>query len=154
MRTENLLVELGSEELPPKALIQLGSSFADNIKDALSAAELGYSNVQWFAAPRRLAVYVTSLAESQQDKVVEKRGPAVSAAFDADGNPTKAAMGWARGNGISVEDADRLVTDKGEWLMYKAEVKGQKISLITMPVKSLVSRCVRRSSKRCAPKIY
>ena len=128
MRTENLLIELGSEELPPKALIQLGSSFADNIKDALSAAELGYSNVQWFAAPRRLAVYVTSLAESQQDKVVEKRGPAVAAAFDADGNPTKAAMGWARGNGINVEEADRLVTDKGEWLMYKAEVKGQKIN--------------------------
>lgn len=141
MRTENLLVELGTEELPPKALIQLGSSFADNIKDALSAAELGYSNVQWFAAPRRLAVYVTTLAESQQDKVVEKRGPAVSAAFDADGNPTKAAMGWARGNGISVEDADRLVTDKGEWLMYKAEVKGQKISEL---LEDIVSQAIAK----------
>ena len=94
MRTENLLVELGTEELPPKALIQLGSSFADNIKDALSAAELGYSNVQWFAAPRRLAVYVTTLAESQQDKVVEKRGPAVSAAFDADGDTTALITVW------------------------------------------------------------
>lgn len=128
MRTENLLVELGSEELPPKALIQLGSSFADNIKDALSEAELGFTNVQWYAAPRRLAVYVSSLAENQQDRVVEKRGPAVSAAFDAEGNPTKAAMGWARGNGITVEGAERLVTDKGEWLVYKAEVKGKNIN--------------------------
>lgn len=128
MRTENLLVELGTEELPPKALIQLGSSFADNIKDALNTAELTFDDIQWFAAPRRLAVYVEALAECQQDKTVEKRGPAVSAAFDAEGKPTKAAMGWARGNGISVEDADRLVTDKGEWLMYKAEVKGQTIS--------------------------
>jgi glycyl-tRNA synthetase beta chain len=128
MRTENLLIELGTEELPPKSLTQLGSSFANNIKAAMESAELSFSDVQWFAAPRRLAVYITALADTQNDKVVEKRGPAVSAAFDAEGNPTKAAMGWAKGNGISIEQAERLTTDKGQWLLYKAEVKGKTIA--------------------------
>lgn len=130
MRTENLLIELGTEELPPKALKQLGQSFADNFRLALEGAELQFDSVNWFASPRRLALHVTALAESQQDKVTEKRGPAVSAAFDAEGNPTKAALGWARGNGIEVEEAERLVTDKGEWLLYKANVPGQPVATL------------------------
>tara|TARA_A200000159_G_scaffold132642_1_gene130317 strand:+ start:843 stop:2921 length:2079 start_codon:yes stop_codon:yes gene_type:complete len=128
VRTENCLVELGTEELPPKALKSLGEAFAIQFEAALSQADLSFDSVSWFAAPRRLAVYVSGLAEGQADKVVEKRGPAVSAAFDADGNPTKAAQGWARGNGIDVSDAERLVTDKGEWLLHKAHVPGQTIA--------------------------
>ncbi|QJR80984.1 glycine--tRNA ligase subunit beta [Alteromonas pelagimontana] len=130
MRTENLLIELGTEELPPKSLKQLGESFAANFQLALENAELGFKSVAWFAAPRRLAVYVTALEANQQDKVVEKRGPAVSAAFDADGAPTRAAIGWAKGNGIEVEDAERLVTDKGEWLLYNANVPGQSVAAL------------------------
>lgn len=130
MRTENLLIELGTEELPPKALKQLGQSFADNFQQALQGAELSFDSVNWFAAPRRLALHVTALAESQQDKVVEKRGPAVSAAFDEAGNPTKAAMGWAKGNGIEVDQAERMVTPKGEWLLHKANVPGQPIATL------------------------
>tara|TARA_B100000929_G_scaffold288095_1_gene275906 strand:+ start:621 stop:2699 length:2079 start_codon:yes stop_codon:yes gene_type:complete len=128
VRTENCLVELGTEELPPKALKSLGEAFAIQFEAALSQADLSFDSVSWFAAPRRLAVYVSGLAEGQADKVVEKRGPAVSAAFDADGNPTKAAQGWARGNGIDVADAERLVTDKGEWLLHKAHVPGQSVA--------------------------
>ena len=128
MRTENCLVELGTEELPPKALKSLGEAFATQFEAALTQADLSFDSVSWFAAPRRLAVYVSGLAEGQADKVVEKRGPAVSAAFDADGNPTKAAQGWARGNGIDVADAERLVTDKGEWLLHKAHVPGQSVA--------------------------
>ncbi|APD88317.1 glycine--tRNA ligase subunit beta [Alteromonas mediterranea] len=128
MRTENCLVELGTEELPPKALKSLGEAFATQFEAALMQADLSFDSVSWFAAPRRLAVYVSGLAEGQADKVVEKRGPAVSAAFDADGNPTKAAQGWARGNGIDVADAERLVTDKGEWLLHKAHVPGQSVA--------------------------
>ena len=128
MRTENCLVELGTEELPPKALKSLGEAFATQFEAALTQADLSFDSVSWFAAPRRLAVYVSGLAEGQADKVVEKRGPAVSAAFDADGNPTKAAQGWARGNGIDVADAERLVTDKGEWLLHKAHVPGQPVA--------------------------
>ena len=127
MRTENWLMELGTEELPPKALKSLGEAFATQFEAALTQADLSFDSVSWFAAPRRLAVYVSGLAEGQADKVVEKRGPAVSAAFDADGNPTKAAQGWARGNGIDVADAERLVTDKGEWLLHKAHVPGQSV---------------------------
>ena len=125
MSEQNFLVELGTEELPPKALRSLGTAFADNLTQALNQADLPFHEVQWFAAPRRLAVYVTGLALAQADKQVEKRGPAVQAAFDADGNATKAAQGWARGNGIDVAQAGRLKTDKGEWLVHVADVKGQ-----------------------------
>lgn len=139
MRTENCLVELGTEELPPKALKSLGEAFATQFEAALTQADLSFDSVSWFAAPRRLAVYVSSLAEGQADKVVEKRGPAVSAAFDADGNPTKAAQGWARGNGIDVADAERLVTDKGEWLLHKAHVPGQ---LVAELIEGLINQAV------------
>ncbi len=125
MSEQNFLVELGTEELPPKALRSLGTAFADNLKQELIKADLPFANVHWYAAPRRLAVYVTNLADAQADKQVEKRGPAVQAAFDADGNPTKAALGWARGNGIEVSDAQRLTTDKGEWLLHIADIKGK-----------------------------
>lgn len=141
MRTENCLVELGTEELPPKALKSLGEAFASQFEAALTQADLSFGSVSWFAAPRRLAVYVSALAEGQADKVVEKRGPAVSAAFDADGNPTKAAQGWARGNGISVEEAERLVTDKGEWLLHKAHVPGQSVAQL---LEGLINQAVSK----------
>ena len=117
MRTENLLVEIGTEELPPKSLVKLATAFNENFKSQLKDNDLSFENTDWHASPRRLALTVKGLAECQADKIVEKRGPAVSAAFDADGNPTKAAQGWARSNGISVDEADRLKTDKGEWLL-------------------------------------
>ena len=141
MRTENCLVELGTEELPPKALKSLGEAFATQFEAALTQADLQFDSVNWFAAPRRLAVYVSGLAEGQADKVVEKRGPAVSAAFDADGNPTKAAQGWARGNGIDVADAERMVTDKGEWLLHKANVPGQPVAAL---LESLINQAVSK----------
>ena len=141
MRVENLLVELGTEELPPKALAKLASAFCENLQAELSAVEFEFETAQWFASPRRLAVEVKQLAEQQQDKIVEKRGPAVSAAFDDSGQPTKAAEGWARSNGISVDQAERLKTDKGEWLLYKAEVKGKHLS-------ELLSGLVEKALKR------
>ncbi len=125
MATENFLIELGTEELPPKALRKLAQAFADNFTAELDKAGLAHQGVQWFAAPRRLALKVAALADKQADKQVEKRGPAVSAAFDAAGNPTPAAAGWAKSNGIEVAQAERLATDKGEWLVYRANVAGQ-----------------------------
>ncbi|MFU2124012.1 glycine--tRNA ligase subunit beta [Gallibacterium anatis] len=123
--TKNFLAEIGTEELPPKALKKLAVAFKDNVEQELTQAGLAFDAVEWFASPRRLAVKVLGLAEAQPSKEVEKRGPAVTAAFDAEGKPTKAAEGWAKGCGISVDQAERLVTDKGEWLVHRAVIEGQ-----------------------------
>ena len=132
---ENFLVEIGTEELPPKALKTLATSFADNVEAELNQAGLSFDKIEWFAAPRRLAVKVLNLATQQPSKEIEKRGPAVSAAFDAEGKPTKAAEGWARGCGITVEQAERIATDKGEWLVHRAKIEGQ-------PTKNLLNGIV------------
>ncbi|MFZ7241132.1 glycine--tRNA ligase subunit beta [Avibacterium avium] len=123
--TKTFLAEIGTEELPPKALKKLAVAFKDNVEQELTQAGLAFDAVEWFASPRRLAVKVLGLAEAQPSKEVEKRGPAVAAAFDAEGKPTKAAEGWARGCGISVDQAERLITDKGEWLVHRAVIEGQ-----------------------------
>ena len=135
MTTQNFLVEIGTEELPPKALKTLATSFADNVEAELNQAGLTFDKIEWFAAPRRLAVKVLNLATQQPSKEIEKRGPAVSAAFDAEGKPTKAAEGWARGCGITVEQAERIATDKGEWLVHRAQIEGQ-------PTKNLLNDIV------------
>ena len=135
MTTQNFLVEIGTEELPPKALKTLATSFADNVEAELNQAGLTFEKIEWFAAPRRLAVKVLNLATQQPSKEIEKRGPAVSAAFDAEGKPTKAAEGWARGCGITVEQAERIATDKGEWLVHRAKIEGQ-------PTKNLLNDIV------------
>ena len=135
MTTQNFLVEIGTEELPPKALKTLATSFAENVEAELNQAGLTFGKIEWFAAPRRLAVKVLNLATRQPSKEIEKRGPAVSAAFDAEGKPTKAAEGWARGCGITVEQAERIATDKGEWLVHRAKIEGQ-------PTKNLLNGIV------------
>ena len=135
MTTQNFLVEIGTEELPPKALKALATSFADNVEAELNQAGLTFDKIEWFAAPRRLAVKVLNLATQQPSKEIEKRGPAVSAAFDAEGKPTKAAEGWARGCGITVEQAEHIATDKGEWLVHRAKIEGQ-------PTKNLLNDIV------------
>ncbi|WP_300173389.1 glycine--tRNA ligase subunit beta [uncultured Aliivibrio sp.] len=129
---KNFLIELGTEELPPKALRSLAEAFAANFEAGLKAADLAHQGIKWYATPRRLALKIAELDEGQADKIVEKRGPAIASAFDADGNPTKAAQGWARGNGITVEQAERLKTDKGEWLLHKEAVKGQPVQEIVV----------------------
>lgn len=135
MTTQNFLVEIGTEELPPKALKTLATSFADNVEAELNQVGLSFDKIEWFAAPRRLAVKVLNLATQQPSKEIEKRGPAVSAAFDAEGKPTKAAEGWARGCGITVEQAECIATDKGEWLIHRAKIEGQ-------PTKNLLNDIV------------
>ncbi|EWS98674.1 glycyl-tRNA ligase [Pseudoalteromonas sp. SCSIO_11900] len=130
MSAENLLVEIGTEELPPKSLRKLAEAFAANLTAELESLELDHQGVSWYASPRRLGLQVKALEAKQQDKEVEKRGPATKAAFDAEGKPTKAAMGWARGCGIEVKDAQTLETDKGAWLLHIAKVAGQETKLL------------------------
>ncbi len=133
MDKQNLLVELGTEELPPKALKKLAIAFADSIEKDLKKDDVDFENVTWYAAPRRLAVIVGKVAHQQRDKVVEKRGPAVSVAYK-DGQPTPAALGWAKSNAITIDQAEVVKTDKGEWLYFKSSIKGKNIEEIIGPV--------------------
>ena len=123
--SQDLLFELGCEELPPKSLLKLSNALLKGIEAGLKEAELNYTSAHAYATPRRLAVIIKNLSTSQPDKSIEKRGPAVQAAFTEDGVPSKAAIGFARGCGVNVEQLSRLKTDKGEWLAFNQEVKGQ-----------------------------
>ncbi|HET7301387.1 MAG TPA: glycine--tRNA ligase subunit beta [Oleiagrimonas sp.] len=122
-----LLIELGTEELPPKALDTLAAAFARGICDGLQkrgiAADTDHART--FCTPRRLAVHVPDVAMAQPDQSVERRGPAVKAGRDADGNPTRALTGFATSCGVEVDALDMLETDKGAWFVYRAEQPGQ-----------------------------
>lgn len=124
-QTADFLVEIGTEELPPKALRNLEQSFAEHMRAGLGAAGLGFGTLRSFATPRRLAVSVDALDCAQSQQSVEKRGPPLAIAFDAEGKPTRAAQAFAEGCGVSVESLGRTETSKGAWLHYRAEVAGQ-----------------------------
>jgi len=124
-QTETFLVEIGTEELPPKALKKLSEAFSSGIQAGLVEAELPMGAVTVYAAPRRMAVMIEGLQTTQADKVVERKGPAKKAAFDSEGNPTKALQGFARGCGVDVSELIELETEKGIWMGYNLEQKGQ-----------------------------
>jgi len=125
MSARDLLIEIGTEELPPKALEKLSQAFADGIKNGFEEADVKFDELHVYASPRRLAVILNELEESQPDSDIEKRGPAVKAAFDENGCPSKAAQGFARGCGVEVEALETLKTDKGEWLVFRSQQKGK-----------------------------
>jgi glycyl-tRNA synthetase beta chain len=130
MAAKHLLFELGSEELPPKTLLKLSQALLSNILQGLTIAELGFTGSKSYATPRRLAVLIENLSTQQPDKIVEKRGPAIQAAFTPDGKPSKAAEGFAASCGTTFDKLERLATDKGEWLIFKQSVKGQPTELL------------------------
>ena len=125
MSTRDFLVEIGTEELPPKALNKLSDAFAAGIESNLKEANIEFGKVNIYASPRRLAVLINDVSESQPDLDIEKRGPAVKAAFDENGNASKAAQGFARGCGVEVSELETMSTDKGEWLVFRAQEKGK-----------------------------
>ena len=122
---QDLLFELGSEELPPKNLLTLSNALLNNILKGLDEAGLSYEGKKAYATPRRLAVLIKGLSAAQPDKTVEKRGPAIQAAFTEDGTPSKAALGFAKSCGAEFDALERMKTDKGEWLVFKQAVKGK-----------------------------
>ena len=125
MNTRDFLVEIGTEELPPKALKKLSQAFGAGIEAGLKKHELAYERVTLYAAPRRLAVLVNALQAAQEDKAVERRGPAVTASFGEDGCATPAAEGFARSCGVPVEDLETLETEQGAWLVFRTTQQGQ-----------------------------
>ncbi|KDN95728.1 glycyl-tRNA ligase [Hydrogenovibrio marinus] len=130
MTTADFLVEIGTEELPPKALKKLSEAFASGIQAGLDEAELSYGTVSIYASPRRLAVRVEQLQRVQADKTVEKKGPAKKAAFDDQGRPTKALLGFARGCGAEVSELSEVETDKGTWMVYYQAQQGQAAEVL------------------------
>ncbi|WP_404414969.1 glycine--tRNA ligase subunit beta [Vreelandella aquamarina] len=129
MAVNTLLLELGAEELPPSALDTLSDAFANGIQRGLEDAGVAFDNVIAYATPRRLAVQVRELAEKQPDRNVERRGPALAAAFK-DGQPTKAAEGFARSCGVTVDQLIHLETDKGTWLGYHEQQAGETVQAL------------------------
>jgi glycyl-tRNA synthetase beta chain len=124
---DDLLIEIGTEELPPKALLKLSRAFTDGIKAGLEKAEFPFAGIKGYAAPRRLAVIVEQTAVRQPDREVERKGPAVKAAYDGDGNPTKALLGFCRSCGAEPEQLERVDTPKGEWLMFRKQEIGKSL---------------------------
>jgi len=128
INTENLLFELGCEELPPKNLAFLAESFARLFVNGLQDAGLSLSAYKVFATPRRLAVLVENLSSAQEDQLIVRKGPALKAAFDKDGKPTKAALGFAKSNNATIADLQKVESDKGAWLVFKKTQKGKNCS--------------------------
>ena len=124
MSTQDFLVEIGTEELPPKALKTLANAFQAGIEAHLKSKELSFESSKLFAAPRRLALRIHGLQTQGQSTKVEKLGPYANVAFDESGNPTKAAQGFARANGIEFDQVGRVTDEKGERLYYAQDVEG------------------------------
>ena len=125
MNTRDLLIEIGTEELPPKALANLSAALELSLTEQLRALQLSFGNVQRFASPRRLAVLVEALNEAQQDQEKTRLGPAVQAAFDDTGAPTPAALGFAKSCGVEVDQLSRTKKDGVEKLSFSVNEKGR-----------------------------
>ncbi|WP_201594291.1 glycine--tRNA ligase subunit beta [Psychrobacter fulvigenes] len=120
-----ILFELGCEELPPKSLKPLRDALQKSVTEQLAEADISFDSMKAFAAPRRLAIQIQGISDKQPDRTEQKRGPAIKAAFDADGNPTRAAMGFAKGLGIEASELTTINTDKGDYVGYEQTIHGQ-----------------------------
>ncbi len=130
--TQDLLIEIGTEELPPKALLGLSEAFSSGICAGLEQQQLNYNVAIPFATPRRLAVLVKGVAIMQADRQTERRGPALAAATDKAGQPTPAALGFARSCGVEFAALEKLETDKGAWLIHR-HIQPGKATAILVP---------------------
>ncbi len=143
--SDTLLIELGTQELPPKTLKTLIAAFSKEISNGLLEAQL--INVDQvkatasFATPRRLAISIPDVIKAQPDQIIERRGPAVQAAFKEDGEATPAAQGFAKSCGVSVTDLQRLKTDKGEWLNYTVNQSGKGIEEL---IPEIINQALKR----------
>ena len=124
MSAPDLLFELGTEELPPRALLSLSTALTEGVLAGLEKAGIPHGKAQSFATPRRLAVLVRKLVEHQPDRQVERRGPPLANSFDAQGGPTQAALAFAKNCGVAVTELTQIKTDKGAWLMFRGTERG------------------------------
>ena len=125
--SSDCLIEIGTEELPPRALQSLAQNFAKQVERALRENKLAPASVEVFATPRRLAMLLRKTPLQQADQLIEKRGPALDAAFDEEGNPSRAALGFAGSCGVDIDQLERRETDKGSWLYFCASQPGRSL---------------------------
>lgn len=126
----DLLLEVGTEELPPKSLFTLAAALADGIVQGLDAAAVGHGSTQWFATPRRLAVRISDVSGQQPSQEIRRQGPAVANAFNPSGHPTKAALGFAASCGVAVEELQQIEGPKGKVLQFVGVKPGQATSVL------------------------
>jgi len=138
---KNCLIELGTEELPPKSLKPLAQKFAQLVHAALASSGLEPAEIEVFATPRRLALLLRNVPTQQADQLIEKRGPALQAAFDKAGKPSKAAQGFAKSCGVNPDQLSQRETDKGSWLYFEKTVTGLSLKTI---LPGLVSDALRK----------
>ena len=125
VKKQDLLIEIGTEELPPKSLKNLAITFSGQMCLTLKKEELDFSDTNWYATPRRLSLLITDLDITQKDKEYQRRGPSLSAAFDKNKKPTKATLGFAKSCGVEVKELKKIETEKGIWLAFDAILKGK-----------------------------
>ncbi len=123
----DFLVEIHTEELPPKSLHRLAIHFSQEIQAGLNKAELTFSSAQFYATPRRLAVLIKKLSPKQADTEVERKGPALTAAYDAQGKPTQACVGFARSCGVDPKALLTIKNAQGEWVGYRQTMLGKTV---------------------------
>ena len=128
--SDTLLIELGCEELPAKSLVRQAEMLSTGMHKQLADAGLmdAGSRLRWLATPRRLAILAEGVAQRQPDRKLERKGPAEKAAFDAEGNPTRAAEGFARSVGLAVDQLERLENEQGRWLYAEIEEPGKSLA--------------------------
>jgi glycyl-tRNA synthetase beta chain len=131
---KDLLIEIGTEELPPVGLRELANAFGQAIAEDLNEHGIDHGECIEYCSPRRLAVLVRLVAEQQEGSLAVRRGPSVSASFNADGTPTKAAMGFAHSCGVEVSELEQEATDKGEWLVFRKTHAGRQTSELIPPM--------------------
>lgn len=139
--TGDLLLEIGTEELPPMALRRMSEALGRELSTRLRNQGLEHDEPQVFATPRRLAVVITGLSGAREDREIERRGPLLDAAFDSDGNPTKAAVGFAKSCGVEVDHLEQADTDKGKQLLFRTTEVGESTASL---LHDLVSEAINR----------
>ncbi len=134
MTTNNLLLEIGCEELPAKHLKPLALALTQNIEQHLNKMRLDYQDITWFATPRRLAVAIAGLASQAHEQVIARRGPALDKAFDSNENPTPAALGFAKSCHLDISEVDKVTTEQGSWLQATLTKPGEQLTTLITPL--------------------
>lgn len=135
---DDFLIEILTEELPPKILLKLARTFCHEIETGLKAEHLNFTESHFFVTPRRLSVWIKDLAVAQPDQVNERKGPAKKAAYDVKGNPLPALVGFARSCGVPPDQLITISNQQGEWLAFRQTVTGKKVTTLLPDIVSQV----------------